>query len=64
MEPRSGPSVLPAPEAARLTADPSSLQSVQDSAKLPWAPAYSLVSGELPPDAMAAEGQQIAFVRA
>jgi len=55
--------VLPAADAARLTVEPSPLQSAQASAKLPWAPAYSLVSGELPPDAMASEGQQIAFVR-
>jgi hypothetical protein len=55
--------VLPAPEAAKLAADPSPLQSTEAAMKLPWAPAYSLVSGELPPDAMASEGQQIAFVR-
>jgi putative heme-binding domain-containing protein len=55
--------VLPAPEAAKLASDASTLRSAESSAKLPWAPSYSLVSGELPPDAMATEGQQVAFVR-
>jgi putative heme-binding domain-containing protein len=55
--------VLPAPEAAKLASDASPLRSAEASAKLPWAPSYSLVSGELPPDAMAVEGQQVAFVR-
>ncbi|MDQ3440002.1 MAG: HEAT repeat domain-containing protein, partial [Planctomycetota bacterium] len=55
--------MLPPPAAEKLIADAAPLRSAQASAKLPWAPNYSLVSGELPPDAMAAEGQQIAFVR-
>jgi putative heme-binding domain-containing protein len=55
--------VLPAASAAKVIDDVATLQSKVASAKLPWLPAYSLVSGELPPDAMAEEGQQIAIVR-
>jgi len=56
--------VLPAKAADQVIADPSALQSVERAAALPWAPAYSLVSGVLPPDAMAADGQPVAFARA
>jgi putative heme-binding domain-containing protein len=55
--------VLPESAAEKLIADDAPLRSTEASAKLPWAPAYSLVSGELPPDAMTTEGQQVAFVR-
>jgi putative heme-binding domain-containing protein len=54
---------LPAREAGQLANEASPLRSAEASAKLPWAPQYSLVSGELPPDAMAEEGQPVAFVR-
>ncbi|MGB7160756.1 MAG: hypothetical protein WBD40_22015, partial [Tepidisphaeraceae bacterium] len=53
------------PQAAeKLVRDASALTSPQRSAALPWAAAYSLVSGVLPPDTMAADGQQIAFAKA
>jgi hypothetical protein len=55
--------VLPAKAAEKLLVDPTPLASTASAAKLPWLPAYSLVGGELPPDAMASEGQQMAFVR-
>src|SRR4029079_18298910 len=56
--------ILPAKAVEKLVADPTPLASPEQAAKLPWAAAYSLVSGEFPPDAMAEEGQQVAFVRA
>jgi hypothetical protein len=56
--------VLPAKAVEKLIADPSPLASPEQAAKLPWAPAYSLVSGQFPPDAMAEAGQQVAVVRA
>jgi putative heme-binding domain-containing protein len=56
--------VLPGSGAEQLAADQSALESPPRDAALPWTPAYSLVSGDLPLDAMATEGQQVAFARA
>jgi hypothetical protein len=47
-----------------MAADPSLLQSPGGAASLKWFPAYSLVSGTLPPDALAAgAGRSAAFAR-
>jgi hypothetical protein len=56
--------VLPAAAADKLAADPATLQSPKLADALPWTPAYTLVSGDLPADAMAADGQTVAFARA
>jgi putative heme-binding domain-containing protein len=56
--------VLPASAAEQVVGDLSILQSPPRGAALAWTPAYSLVSGDLPLDAMATEGQQVAFARA
>jgi putative heme-binding domain-containing protein len=50
--------------AEKLAADTAILQSPDRAAALPWTPAYTLVSGDLPADAMASAGQAIAFARA
>ena len=56
--------VLPGAAAEQLAADPAALQSPARATALPWSPAYTLVSGDLPADAMASEGQPVAFARA
>jgi putative heme-binding domain-containing protein len=56
--------VLPAADAEKVARDATVLESPERAAALPWTPAYSLVSGDLPADTMAAAGQSIAFVRA
>jgi putative membrane-bound dehydrogenase-like protein len=48
----------------RLAADPAALLSPEASRALPWVPAYSMVSGVLPADALAAKGQIVAFAQA
>jgi putative heme-binding domain-containing protein len=55
--------VRPAAAADALAHDAAPLASPDRAAALPWAPAYSLVNGDLPADAMAADGQAVAFVR-
>lgn len=56
--------VLDAAAAERAAGDASLLASPEGSRSLPWRPAYSMVSGVLPADALAAEGQAVAFARA
>jgi hypothetical protein len=56
--------VLDPASADALAADPSMLESPGSAASLKWFPAYSLVSGTLPEDALAtAPGKPVAFVR-
>ena len=56
--------VLDAKASERLAADTAALQSPEAAAALPWQPAYSMVSGVLPMNAIAlSKTQSAAFVR-